>query len=54
MGELEPITTRIAPDVSRRLRMLAVDERRPLYELLDELLRDALDRRESGEEARRG
>jgi len=47
--ELERLTTRLEPEVSRRLRMLAVAERRPLWELLNELLREGLDRRERGE-----
>jgi len=47
--ELEQITTRISAETSRRLRMLATAERRPLYEVVEELLSEALDRRDRGE-----
>lgn len=48
---LEQITTRISAKTSRRLRMLATAERRPLYEVVEELLRAELDRRERGDAA---
>jgi predicted transcriptional regulator len=50
MAELEQITTRISAETSRRLRMLAAAERRPLYDVVEELLREALDRRERGDD----
>lgn len=47
--QLEQLTTRIAPDVSRRLRMLAAEDRRPMYDIVNEALREYLDRQERGD-----
>jgi len=52
MADMERLTTTLDPTVSRRLRMLAVATRRPLYELVNEALTAFLNAEEAGADDR--
>jgi len=46
---LEPLTTRLEPDVMRRLRMLSAADRVSIQELVNRFVRAGLDRTEAGD-----
>jgi len=43
------LTTQIDPELFRRLRMLAAATDRPIYDLVDEALKEFLDEQEGGD-----